>query len=1071
MWRSTCFRNLASSATSRVQSTNSLSPLGGVHKSKVLQLRGLSGDASKGGKKKGKKNQKNKKPSKYEATVNLPKTEFPMRASAGTRELENIEDLTSRLYNWQREAREGSQEYILHDGPPYANGDLHTGHFLNKTLKDIICRYHLMTGKRLHYIPGWDTHGLPIELKALQLAGEQFRSSLDAKTIRANAHKCAQNAIDNQRAGIIRWGIIGDWERKDHGWYATMDKSYEDKQLEVFGKMIDRGLVFRGLKPVFWSYSSGTALAEAEIEYSDNHISPSCFVDLPVRELSAEAKGPLTDALGDHVKDLQLTIWTTTPWTLPSNVAVSVHADLEYAVLADARGLSSGPLRFIARDIVDNGLDALEKMYPEGYKIVASIPGKALEGTTYLSPLASDFFGDAEGAPPLPRGLFSVICGKHVTLDAGTGLVHTAPMHGQDDAMVWQSYGYNLLDCPLVIDSKGCFDMSVDSARWLPSQVRNKLEGLHIHEGGNEAVLELLGSFDRLAVPAVNYTHRYPYDWRTKKPIIIMATDQWFVDLTTLKHAAGKALEPVDLVPASSRPRLSSMLEGRDQWCISRQRYWGVPIPALFPMESSNGEPWLDDDVVKASREFIGENGSDWWFSAEDVEEKVAARANELRAEKGLPAVSGPWIRGTDTLDVWFDSGCSWNAVLPPGTQADVYLEGSDQHRGWFQSSLLTRVAATPEGESPVAPFKHIVTHGFILDDQGRKMSKSLGNTIEPGLVISGGKDQKKDPPYGADVLRFWVASGNYVDDVAISPDLIKESSDSLRRVRNVMRFLLGNLYDFDPKTHSLETFADSDLEPLDRYILDRTSRFVEASRTGYEEFKFRSVFSELVRFTNSEVSALYGASIKDRLYNDAADATTRRVCQSVSWEILQALTLVSAPITAFTSQDLYKFAVQEVGPFRGSPENTFAVHQVPFPSPPTSWQLDEAQQATFEKVLLLRQQVNRSLDALRSAQTIRSSEEAELVVKLKDANSDLQAMASTLESMLLLAHCDVSVLDSTSATSELEQLESIPVPEELQEIAEMYLYRTCGVRCERCRRHTAPAEDQLCTRCESVLT
>ncbi|GBG27935.1 Isoleucine--tRNA ligase [Hondaea fermentalgiana] len=1034
-------------------------------------------------KKKAKKKKKQKPKSKYEASVNLPKTEFPMRASAATREVESVDALTSQLYNWQRETRkEGAEDFILHDGPPYANGDLHTGHFLNKSLKDFINRYQLMRGKRIHYVPGWDTHGLPIELKALQLAGEQARPSLDARTIRSNAQSCAEQTMDKQRQGIIRWGLMGDWARQSDGWYSTMDKSYEGHQINVFRQMVKRGLVFRGLKPVYWSYSSGTALAEAEIEYSDDHVSPSCFVDLTVRKLSDAAAAQLQSAGSGslHEQAIHLTIWTTTPWTLPSNVAVCVHAELEYALLADNAN-PTAPLRVIAKDIVEReSLPELSKMYPEGYTIVGCVPGAALEGTTYLSPLVSDYFDDsdeAETTAKLPKGLYSVLCGAHVSLDAGTGLVHTAPMHGQDDAMVWQEYGHELLDCPLVVDSKGCFNMHEDKARFLPSHVRAKLHEVHIHQGGNEAVLELLQDFGRLAVPSTSYAHRYPYDWRTKKPVIIMATDQWFVNLATLKHDAKKALEPVDLVPASSRPRLASMLQGRDQWCISRQRYWGVPIPALFPLESSDGEPWLDEYVVQAAQEAISENGSDWWFLSPEVEASISTRANALRVQAGLTERSGHWVRGTDTLDVWFDSGCSWSAVLPEGAQADVYLEGSDQHRGWFQSSLLTRVAATSgendagEPMEPTAPFRHIVTHGFILDEHGRKMSKSLGNIIEPGDVIR---------EFGADVLRFWVASTNFVDDVAISPELIRESSDNLRRVRNVMRFLLGNLFDFSPSTSSSATVTIPEdlkehLEPIDLYMLDRTYHFVEASRTAYDEFRFRSVFSEIVRFTNADVSALYSASVKDRLYNAAADSPSRKACQWVSFEVLQALTLVSAPILAFTAQDLFKFALQEVGPFRGAPTDAFAVHQIPFPDLPAGWVLDDVARQRFDTVLALRQQVNRSLDVLRSQGSIRSSEEAELFVTLRsDAPSDLVSFASTLEAVLLLAKCEVSQASEQSAgldaASNLEVLDTVPVPDDVSDVAELRLVRTSKTRCERCRRHTAPTEDELCPRCATIV-
>ncbi|KAJ9521483.1 hypothetical protein QJQ45_008884 [Haematococcus lacustris] len=679
-------------------------------------------------------------PSPYSSTISLPVTPFSLRANSVVREPQ-IQALweQQQVYEKLLDSNPGPA-FTLHDGPPYANGDLHIGHALNKVLKDIINRYQLLRGRKARFVPGWDTHGLPIELKVLQslpgawqpgdrlwagswveagwklrgsAGGQSERRSIGVTELRTKAREYALKAIDAQRNQFKRYGIWGDWSAP----YITLQPGYEAAQLSVFGRMFLNGHIYRGRKPVHWSPSSRTALAEAELEYPEGHKSRSIYVAMPM-----EAVGPNVDPEdAEHLKGAAFAIWTTTPWTIPANLAVAVNGQLEYSLVAvqgeDTVGWSCKKL-VVASDLVPKLQDKLGVQL----LVLARLPGASLEGCTYRHPLF-------ERVSPLVLG------GDYITTDTGTGLVHTAPGHGQEDYQVGLRCGLPLLS---PVDDAGCFTHEA-GPRFAGKSVQVTTRGAEV----GALLLE------------EQYAHKYPYDWRTKKPTIFRATSQWFASVDGFKAQSLEAIRQVTWVPAAGQTRITSMTEGRNDWCISRQRKWGVPIPVFYDKQSD--EPLMTEDTISHVTQLVAQQGSDCWWTL-PIEELLPPSLAHL----------APSLRkGEDTMDVWFDSGSSWAGVLQttPGLTfpADLYLEGSDQHRGWFQSSLLTSVAATGQ-----APYKQVLTHGFALDEKGAKMSKSLGNVVDPRIVIEGGKDERKDPPYGADVLRMWVASVDFTSDVMV---------------------------------------------------------------------------------------------------------------------------------------------------------------------------------------------------------------------------------------------------------------------------------------------------------------
>ena len=830
---------------------------------------------------------------RYTDTINLLKTDFSMRANAVEREPQ-IQQFWQEQQIYDRLATENPDDFfIIHDGPPYSNGDLHMGHALNKVLKDIINRYKLLQGHKVRYIPGWDCHGLPIELKVLQSLSKEERSELTPMSLRERAKTWAMGQVDNQLQGFKRFGVWGDWQSP----YLTLTPDYEAAQLEVFGQMFLKGYIYRGLKPVHWSPSSRTALAEAELEYPDGHVSPSLYGAFRVTALSES----LRSILQEYVPDLGLAIWTTTPWTIPGNLAVAVNGALTYAIVDTGRDnlsaeAKSQPPRYlvVASDLVES----LATLWQLPLTIVARVMGFALEGTTYRHPLY-----DRES--PVILG------GDYITTESGTGLVHTAPGHGQEDFIAGQKYGLPVL-CP--VDELGNFTAEAGS-----------FAGLNVLKDANEAVTAALEESGSLIL-RYPYEHRYPYDWRTKKPTIFRATEQWFASVEGFREAALKAIESVEWIPSQGQNRITSMVSERSDWCISRQRSWGVPIPVFYHRET--GEVLINQETLDHVKAIVGEQGSDAWWQLTEA---------ELLPET-YRDVADQYRKGTDTMDVWFDSGSSWAAVVQQAGlkyPVDLYLEGSDQHRGWFQSSLLTSVAV-----NGCAPYQRVLTHGFALDEKGHKMSKSLGNVVDPLIIINGGKDQKKDPPYGADILRLWVSSVDYSSDVPIGNTILKQLADIYRKIRNTARYLLGNLHDFNPATDAVPY---DQLPELDRYLLHRITEVFGEVSEAFESFQFYRFFQTVQNFCVVDLSNFYLDIAKDRLYISAPTDQRRRSCQTVLAIAIENLAKSIAPVLCHTAEDIWQNLPYQI--LCTGVEKPLSVFQAGWVQWETQWQQPELAQ------------------------------------------------------------------------------------------------------------------------------
>ncbi|OLL25180.1 Isoleucine--tRNA ligase [Neolecta irregularis DAH-3] len=747
----------------------------------------------------------------YAGSLRLPVSAFALRPDHTQCAIAYMPKCTDNLYRLQRQHQDPS--LVLHDGPPFANGDLHIGHALNKILKDIVLRYTLLCGRTVSYVPGWDCHGLPIELKALQ--GLKSASSTPPKDIRAMARCFAEDAMEKQKASSKDFAVMADW---DNSW-STMDRDYEVRQLKVFQTMLNKGLIYRQYKPVFWSPSSATALAEAELEYRDDHQSCSVYVKFPISDF-----GKLS-VIDDIPQDLSLLIWTTTPWTIPANKVIAINPDFEYRVITSPK---HGSL-IVANDRLDAVCVLLSATLTN-----IRIPGALLLSTRYTHP-----FFPSTSSPLLPA--------SYVTSDSGTGLVHTAPGHGMEDYQLCIEHG---IDIHSPVDDRGKFTDDVGL---------QDLQGLPVLKEGVEAVIKNLALRNALVNDAP-YTHTYPYDWRTKKPIIIRATKQWFADVSKIKNSALKALDNVQIIPEVGRTRLSSFIKTRKEWCISRQRSWGVPIPVLYHVDTD--EPLMTEQSVSFIISRMTKVGSDAWWDGNDIDWVAPQYRNEN------------WKRGWDTLDVWFDSGTSWSTIyerVPRDKEtpvSDLVIEGSDQHRGWFQSSLLTATA------SDVVPYNTILTHGFVLDQSGRKMSKSIGNVISPKAIIHG---DKGSPPLGVDVLRLWVASCDFTKDVSIGKTILSHMAEGVRKIRTTARFLLGNLNDWDGNLVSY-----NDLHRIDRMALMQLYQLVVSCQRDYAMFEFNKVAHSILHYTNASLSAFYFDVIKDRLYTDAPHSISRRAAQTV---------------------------------------------------------------------------------------------------------------------------------------------------------------------------------------------
>lgn len=980
---------------------------------------------------------------RYKHTVDLPKTTFGMRANSAVREPE-IQKLWDENQVFKRVSdRNNGGNFILHDGPPYANGDLHMGHALNKILKDIINRYKLLQNHKVHYVPGWDCHGLPIELKVLQSLDHDARKELTPLKLRAKAAKFAKATVKTQMASFKRFGIWGDW---DHP-YLTLDPEYEAAQIEVFGEIALQGYIYRGRKPVHWSPSSRTALAEAELEYPEGHVSKSIYATFRLVSRSSTSG----DLLGEFLPNLSLAIWTTTPWTIPANAAVAVNAKLQYAVvevhelsgdvstvpgdgkkrLGNVLKEQKKPFLIIASDL----LPTLEEKWGAKLVVQKILLGSDLENYKYIHPI------DGRECPV-------VLGGDYITTESGTGLVHTAPGHGQEDYVTGLKYGLPLLS---PVDDDGKF-----------TEEAGRFSGLDVLGEGNVAVIEYLDQHSSI-IMVEPYKHKYPYDWRTKKPTIFRATEQWFASVEGFKEAAMDAISKVKWVPSQAENRISAMTSSRSDWCISRQRTWGVPIPVFYHLESK--EPLLNEETIDHIKFIISQKGSDaWWYMKVEDLLPDAYRHKALEYEKG-----------TDTMDVWFDSGSSWAAVLEKRSglsfPADLYLEGTDQHRGWFQSSLLTSIATKGK-----APYSGVITHGFVLDERGLKMSKSLGNVVDPSTVIGGENNPGGAPAYGADVLRLWVSSVDYTGDVMIGSQVLRQMSDIYRKLRGTLRFLLANLHDWEADN----AIPYGDLPVIDQHALFQLENVVKSIKDSYENYQFSKIFQSIQRFVIVDLSNFYFDAAKDRLYVGGSASFTRRSCQTVLAAHLLSITRVIAPILPHLAEDVWQHL-----PFQYTTEDGSTpkfVFESRWPALNERWLAFPGEEIDFwENILELRTEVNKVLEVARTEKLIGSSLEAKVYLHTLD-----DSLAARLNEMGA-AKNDADTLHRIFITSQVQILSSLEsvqtgdVPYSGEYLIQgkkkiwIGVSRADGSKCERCWNYSPqvgsfPEHPTLCTRCYNVV-
>jgi len=903
----------------------------------------------------------------YKATLHMPKTDFKMRGNLGNNEplmQEAWADID--LYNKRLEKNKDNKPYVLHDGPPYANGNIHIGHALNKVLKDFVLRYKSMKGFYTRYVPGWDTHGLPIET-ALVKNKKVKRHEIPKLEFRKLCHEYANEQVAKQKEQFKRLGILGEWDNP----YITLQEKFEQSQMEVFASMVEKGLIFKGKKPIFWSPSSETALAEAEIEYHDKK-SPSIYV-----AMDAVEKLDVVDF------DFKFLIWTTTPWTIPANLAIAVGDQIRYSFIK----VNDTDNFLVATELIKELTELLEW---EKVEVLKEVKGMELENMSYKHPLY-------ERVSP-------VVLGHHVSVDGGTGLVHTAPGHGEDDFMIGQNYGLETL-CP--VDSKGYM-----------TNEAGKYEGLFI-EDCNKAVVNDLHDMGYL-LKMVWITHSYPHDWRTKKPVIFRATAQWFASIESLKDDMLKEIKAIEWYPKWGEVRMENMVKDRKAWCISRQRTWGVPIPVFY---NEDGTEILDADVIMHVAKVFGEKGSNAWYELE---------AKDLLPEGYTNPASpnGNFTKETDILDVWFDSGTSHHGGMKDfGLEypSDLYLEGSDQYRGWFNSSLSTGVAKM--GKSP---YKTCLTHGFVLDGDGRKMSKSLGNVIDPLKIMK---------QMGADILRLWVASVDYQSDVRISNDMMKQVSESYRKIRNTFRFMLGNLSDFNPET---DRVPFEELNEVDKYIYLKLNNLVKETTYRYDHFEFDAVYRDVTNFVTREISAFFLDFTKDILYIEKADDHSRRSIQTVLYDVTLSLLQILTPYLPHTTHEVYLHL-----PFHKE-ENVYLENMPEYKELGNEELLNK-----YDQFMLVRDNVLKALEEARNNKVIGKSFNAKLVLYPENEVKELlESLNSNLQQIFI-----VSQLEIKEGKGEFEFTNlSIDV------------LKAEGETCDRCWQVVPETQEGLCPRCETVI-
>jgi len=923
----------------------------------------------------------------YKDTLNLPQTDFPMRANLAQREPELLARWEKmNLYGLLREKGAGRLRYVLHDGPPYANGHIHMGTALNKVLKDFVVKSRQMMGFDAPYVPGWDCHGLPIELQVDKKLGGK-KAELGGLGVRQACRRYAEEWLATQRAEFRRLGVLADWERP----YLTMNFGYQATIVREFGRFATSRSLYKSKKPVYWCPDCRTALAEAEVEYAD-HTSPSIYVRF---RLKGEAAGVLPQLAGRAV---WLVIWTTTPWTIPANLAVALHPELDYVAVE-----AKGEVYVLAKGLLH---DAMLNMGFKEWQVMGQVDPRKLERRLAEHPLY--------GKESL------VILANYVTLEAGTGLVHTAPGHGREDYESGRRYG---LDIYSPVDDAGRF---TEEAEFFAGQ--------KVFEA-NKAVVEKLRERGALLHEA-KITHSYPHCWRCKGPVIFRATAQWFISMEEegLRDRALTEVGRVNWVPTYGEERIRAMLEGRPDWCISRQRLWGVPIAMFYCPECH--EPFATAETIEAVARAFEREGADAWYAHEASE--------LLPPDTKCPKCDseGPFTKETDILDVWFDSGVSHAAVLERRPHlswpADMYLEGSDQHRGWFQSSLLTSI-----GTRGQAPFRTVLTHGFVVDGDGRKMSKSLGNVIAPDQIIKS---------HGAEVLRLWVAAEDYRDDIRLSPEILSRLTEAYRRVRNTVRFLLGNLADFDPQADRVEYAR---LPEIDRLILHRLQGLIAKVRRGYERFEFHAVYHGLHNFCVVDMSAFYLDVLKDRLYTSPAASEARRAAQTVLYEVLQGLVRLMAPVLSFTAEEAW-------GYLPGAKEAS--VHLAAMPEPREDY-LDSALAERWERLLEVRAEVLKPLEAARKDKLIGHALEAEVTLYPGDNLAPLlKEYLGQLATLFIVSQVRLGENDPPEGAFRSELLPLAVVAA-----------KAAAEKCERCWMRlpsvgASAAAPTLCHRCRDAL-
>src|SRR3990172_7098127 len=938
----------------------------------------------------------------YKDTLNLPKTDFPMKADLARNEPETLKRWeTAGLYAKTMDSGKGREKYILHDGPPYANGNIHIGHALNKILKDIIVKSRFMMGFATDYVPGWDCHGLPIELQVEKNLGGK-KHSLSKLAIRKSCRAYAEKYINIQREEFKRLGVFGEWNNP----YLTMDYKYQATILRELGRFVANGLVYKGKRPIHWCASCQTALAEAEVEYNDKE-SPSVYVKFGVR--SSEFGVRLPNLAG---KDVSIIIWTTTPWTLPANLAIAMHPEFEYAAVE----IQGQEVFIIAKGLIEN---VAGKLGWADYKILETFSPIKLEGIKTRHP-----FIDRDSV---------IVLGEHVTLDAGTGCVHTAPGHGQEDYEMALKYG---LDIYNPVDNQGKFTAQVP-----------EFQGQYVFKA-NPAIIDLLKQKGAL-LHEEKITHSYPHCWRCKNPIIFRATEQWFISMEKgdLRKRALTAIDNVQWIPPWGRDRIYNMVANRPDWCISRQRAWGVPITAFACKKC--GHTLLDEKIVNKIADEFEKAGADIWFE-KDAKELLPS------GTKCMKCGSQDLEKEENILDVWFDSGTSFAGVLEKRHNlkmpADLYLEGSDQHRGWFHSSLFASI-----GTRGIAPYRAVLTHGFVVDGSGRKMSKSMGNVIAPQEVIN---------KHGAEVLRLWVSAEDYHEDIRISEEILKRLSEAYRRIRNTFRYILGNLYDFDP---SKDIVPYKDLTELDRLTLHRLAKLTERILKAYETFEFHSIYHSVHNFCNVDLSAFYLDILKDRLYTSRADSKARRAGQTTIYYALDYLVRLTAPILVFTADEAWQYMPERkgsggLGVGDRERQKEKSIHLATFPVVKKEW-IDDELEEKWEQLLKIRGEIAKAMEMARQEKVIGHPLDARVsVIPPKELEWLIKEEARNLKESLIISQLIVGAEEGGRAfeSKEIPGLKAYVVPAK-------------GKKCERCWNFSEKVGENkehpvICERCVEAI-